>query len=100
MATPIPISAKGWFWRLVAMAALVCCGGGLVLTSIYWAWLQNVPNGAPDIESVETSVVIVFWIGILLIAAAFAYLVLSIRHDNAAMRAYRRRNSRKTNTSS
>lgn len=75
------------------MALLVVCGGGLVLTSVYQAWLTNVPNGAPDLDSVASEIVSVFWIGVALIAAAFAYLALSIRHDNVAWRAARRRNS-------
>ncbi|HIP79042.1 MAG TPA: hypothetical protein EYH07_11335 [Kiloniellaceae bacterium] len=78
------------------MALLVVCGGGLVLTSVYQAWLTNVPNGAPDIDSVATEIMVVFWVGVALIAAAFAYLVLSIRHDNAALRAARRRSSQKS----
>ena len=46
MTPPIPISAKGWFWRVVVMLALLLLGAFLMWSGITYGWLAGFPENA------------------------------------------------------
>lgn len=89
MATPIPISAKGWFWRVAAILLLLLLGAFLIWSGITYGWLAGFPENA-DLKDLYTWLAIGgFWLGTAVLIGAVTLLVLSIRRDNAATSAAR-----------
>ena len=93
MATPTPISAKGWFWRVVVMMALLLFGAFMIWSGITYGWLSGFPENA-NLENLYSWLAIGgLWLGVAVLACAATLLILSIRRDNAATRAARQNKS-------
>ena len=87
MASPKPISAKGWFWRVAAMLLLALLGALLIWSGITYAWLSGFPENAGLKDLYAWLAIGGLWLGAAVLVGAVIVLILSIRRDNAATRA-------------